>query len=155
MRNRITNLKKPLWFGFSIAPLAAPIAYAIWALLFWTDPTPKQEFSGFDAYAVSGWAIFFTCATLVSYIFSIIFGLPLITTLQRLNKLTFWRVVLFSVPLGAIAFTSCFMLLLALGATTEGNIWSDIVTFLWAGGALGLIVATVFCLLVGITGPSK
>ena len=148
-------LKRPLWIGFSLAPLAAPLLYALWALFFWTDPTPKQEFSGFDSYAISVWVFSFVLQTLTSYVISAVVGIPLILTLRRFNKLFFWWVVLLATLLGAIALVGVFFLVLAIADEFKGNIWFEILRFLGVGGAFGFSVATLFCLLVGIAVPSS
>jgi len=149
------SLKRPLWFGFSLAPLAAPLIYGVWALFFWTDPTPKQEFSGFDSYAISVWVFSFAFQTLMSYVITIAVGIPLISTLKRFNKLSFWWVVLPAVLLGAIVFVGIFFLALAIAEEFKGNFWFEIFRFSGVGGVFGFSVATVFCLLVGITVPSS
>ncbi|OGW29064.1 MAG: hypothetical protein A2X56_12090 [Nitrospirae bacterium GWC2_57_13] len=149
------NLKRPLWFGFSLAPLAAPLLFAIWALCFWTDPTPKQEFSGFDSYAISAWVFTFAVLTLTSYAMSFVIGTPLISTLRRFNKLSFWWVVLLAALLGAMAFVGVFFLVLAIAEEFKGTIWFELLRFMGVGGIFGFSVATLFCLLVGITDPSN
>lgn len=134
-----------------MAPLAAPLVYAVWALFFWTDPTPKQEFSGFDSYAISAWAFAFACIILFSYVVSIAFGIPLISVLRRFNKVSFWWVVLLAAPLGALALAGVFLSLLTLGAEVKGTMWSEMLLFSLVGGAFGSVVAAAFCMLVGIT----
>lgn len=145
------NIKRPLWIGFSFAPVAAPLLYVLWALFFWTDPTPKQEFSEFDSYALSVWVFSFVFHSLTSYVICLVIGIPLILTLRRFNKLSFWWVVLLATLLGAIAFVGVFFLVLAIAEEFRGNIWFEILRFMGFGGALGFSVATLFCLLVGIT----
>jgi hypothetical protein len=150
MPDSIVNTKRPLWFGFSLAPLAAPLLYSLWALLFWTDPTPKREFSGFDSHAVTAWIIFFLALTITSYFGSIVVGIPLIAVLRRRNRLTFWRVVLSAALIGAIAFAVGLYLLLPYAQEIKGPVWIGILQFSGFGAALSFAVAVVFCLLVGI-----
>jgi hypothetical protein len=129
------------------------MAYAvIWALFFCTDRTPKDEL-----YELGGpvSAILFACAIGLSYAASIVLGMPLISVLRRLNKVTFWWVVLPAALLGAIAITGCFFLLLAFGAIVKGETWRAMATFSLVGGALGAVVATTFCMLVGITSGGR
>jgi hypothetical protein len=137
------NIKRPLWIGFSLAPVAAPLLYVLWALFFWNDPTPKQEFSGFDSYAISVWVFSFVFHSLTSYVICLVIGIPLILTLWRFNKLSFWWVVLLATLLGAIAFVGVFFLVLAIAEEFRGNIWFEILRFMGFGGALGFSVATL------------
>jgi len=143
--------KRSLWLGFSIAPLGAPLAYGIWALFFFTDTTPKQEASEYQ-YWFFAMTVFFVPA---SYIASLATGIPLIFTLKRFNKISFWWVTLFAVPLGAVVLTICLFLMLTMGAVINGNIWFEILRFSGVGSALGFVVAAFFCLLVGITDSFK
>ena len=145
--NMIT--RRPLSFGLAIAPLATPIAYSIWVFFFFTDTTPKLEASGFGWDSIAGWAVFLTALTLLSYVASIMFGVPLIVALKRAQKFTFRRVVLFSAPLGAIAFLCVFGVMLATGLQVRGSMWPPILQFAGAGAAFGLAVGTSFCWLVG------
>ena len=88
-----------------------------------------------------------------SYVASFAAGLPLILALQHLKKLSFGWITLFAVPLGAVANAVYFVMLLALGATAKGSAFFETLRFSSVGGALGFIVAALFCLLVGISLP--
>jgi hypothetical protein len=156
------KFKRPIWLGFFVAPLTMPLVYAVWALFFWTDPTPKQEFSDFTSYAVSAWVFIFSVVVSTSYFISAILGIPLFIVLKRLNKISFLWFVLPAALLGAGIFAGIFLLLMAFGAELRGNAWSEIARFFLTGGALGSMVAASFCMIVGITlqssgqqGPSR
>ena len=134
-----------------MAPLGIPLVYAAWALLFWNDPTPKQEFSDFSSYAVSAWVFSFSIVLFTSYFVSAILGIPLFIVLKRLNKVSFWWLVLLAALLGAGIFAGIFLLTMTFGAELRGNVWYEMARFLMIGGALGSMVAASFCKIVGIT----
>lgn len=54
--------------------------------------------------------------TLLSYITSAVIGVSLIAILKKVNKVSFWRVVLLAIPPGAIALVDGLLLLPAFGA---------------------------------------
>lgn len=145
--------KRPLWFGLSIAPLIVPSLYIVWVLIFWTDPTVKQELSDYSSYAISAWVLAIIALTLTSYIASAAFGILLLAILKKINRVSFWWIVLSAVPLGAITLSGGFLLLLTFGAEFRGDILSDLLLFSLLGGVLGFTVATLFCGLVGMTMP--
>jgi hypothetical protein len=156
------KFKRPIWFGFFVAPLIIPLVYMVWALFFWNDPTPKQEFSDFTSYAVSAWVFVFSIVVSASYFVSAILGIPLFIVLKRLNKISFFWFVLLAALLGAGIFVGIFLLIMTFGAELRGNAWSEMARFLLTGGALGSMVAASFCMIVGITlessgqqGPSR
>lgn len=139
--------KRPLWVGFSLAPLGAPLAYLAWALFFFTDTTPKHE-------ATETFIPALLVFTLASYIASLVAGVPLVLILKRFKKLSFGWITVPAVLLGGAMFTTVFFLLLATGATIKGSVWREIALFFGVGGAYGFTVAAAFCVLVGITLPS-
>ena len=150
MPDRKMKLKKPLWFGLALAPLATPVLYAIWALLFWSDSTPKHDLSGFTSYAITAWMVVFAALTIFSYFISAVFGISLITILRRFNKLSFWWLVLPSTLFGAVAFVGVFFLLLTIADEFKGVMWLEILRFSSVGGVFGFSISALFCLLVGI-----
>jgi hypothetical protein len=142
-----------MWLGSFVAPLAAPILYG---MLFYTfsdftiDPQTYDEHS-LEALLVA-LVVFYIP---LSYITSFIVGMPLIYILKRFEKLSFWWVALSSIPLGIFIFTVFFALLLVLGATIKGNMWTELARFAGFGAIYGFIVAATFCLLAGITVPGR
>ncbi len=140
-------LKRSLWVGFSLAPLAAPAAYLMWALFFFTDPTPKHELT--EAF-IPVLLVF----TLASYVGSLITGIPLVFLLKRFEKLSFGWITVPAVLLGGAMFLTIFFLLLATDPAVKGKVWQVAARFFGVGGAHGFAVAAAFCVLVGITLPS-
>jgi hypothetical protein len=137
-------------FGFSLAPLAAPIGYAIWALFFFTDTTPKQELSGWDFYSATGWALALGSLTLLSYAASFIFGVPLIAVLKRTNRMSFWWIVLPASILGASTLLLVFAALMSTDGRIAGPLWVPLAQFAGTGFLFGLAVGVSFCILLGI-----
>lgn len=128
--------------GASLAPLAAPLVYEAFVLVFLPDLTPKQERTLAASFA------FYLIFTPAYYIASFSLGIPLIKVLRRLGKLTFWRVALLGMPLGAAAFAVFLLALLLYGATVE---WSGLPSCLGVGCVIGFSVAAVYCLIAGVT----
>lgn len=145
------KFKRPLWQGFSVAPLTIPVVYVAWALIFWKDPTPKQEFSDFTSYAVYAWVFGFSIVIFTSYSVSAIIGIPLSIMLKRLNKVSFWWMVLLAALIGAGISIVVFLLAMKISAEFRGNLLPEIARFFLIGGVLGSMVAVVFCRIVGIT----
>jgi hypothetical protein len=149
------DAKRSLKFGFMIAPLSVTITYITWALLFWTDLTPKQEFSDFNLNTLSAWALLIIALTLFSYLWSVVLGIPLVVLLRKINKLSFGWITLFSLPLGALALNISILLFLLVANDAEltGPIELIFLQITLIGCALGAIVAVSFCALVGIPLP--
>ena len=102
-------MKRSVWIGALFAPLSAPILYMVFVLIFVPDTTPKHERTVETALV----ALIFGFIPAI-YLLSFVFGAPLIYTLKRLKKLSFFWIVSFAAPLGAIAF-SCFIIVMSRG----------------------------------------
>ncbi len=144
--------KKRLILGAAIAPLSAPVLYVLFVMLFLPDHTPKQERT-WEA-ALQMLAFFFIPT---SYIISYFFGAPLIYILKRLKRLSFWPVLLISLPFGAAAIIGFLIVILMSSPVNYRDFkgWQDVAqsvsTGAIPGAILGLIIALTFCLISGIT----
>jgi len=137
-----TQIKGSPRLGALLAPLAAPLVYEAFVLVFLPDVTPKQERT------LAASMTFYLIFTPACYIASFGLGIPLIKVLRRLGKLTFRRVALMGIPLGVVAFAVFLLALLSFGATVE---WSGMPSCLGVGCVIGFSVATAYCLIAGVT----
>lgn len=134
-------MKRSIWLAYIVAPLSGPLLYGI-IVLFIPDFTNKKEFS-----AVA-WIVSLTFFTGISYIAWLIFGSSLIFILKKINKLTFWWVVVPGTVLYAVAL---YLLLFAImGVEIIDNKKIAIGSILFVGVGLGIIVSTLFCFLARI-----
>jgi hypothetical protein len=141
-------MKRSLWIGAFFAPLTAPILYVVFVMLFVPDSTPKHE-RNLEAALV---ALSFGLIP-ASYLVSFVFGAPLIYILRRFGKLSFLWVVSLAAPLGAVAISCLLIVIMAFGAEVhwEGLKWGEVISFLSTGAVLGIVIASGFCLMTGIT----
>ena len=145
-------MKRSIWLGATLAPLTAPIVYMVLVMLLVPDTSPKQERT---------WEVALVALTFVlipaSYFVSFVFGAPLIYVLGRLEKLSFWWVSMLAAPLGASALILLLLVAIAFGASVQWVRvgWEDVASFLGTGATLGVVIASAFCLLAGITMPSS
>jgi hypothetical protein len=145
-------LKRSIGLGSVAAPLVASLGY-IAVMTFLQDPTSKEEIT-LEAALVA--LVVFLLP--VSYLATLIFGLPLIHVLRRYQRLSFWWVVLPAAPLGAIAAVGVLSVLVAFfDATVQWDKfdWRDVLAFLGGGALYGFVIASVFCLFAGIATNSS
>ncbi len=146
----MTQGKRAFWRGAMIAPLSVPVVYGLWALFFWHDPTPKEEFSDFSSSTIFAWLFAMATLTLLSYIVTWMIGFPLIVTLKRLRRLSFQRVVISSAFISAAVFGVLLLPLLALSSKAPDEIWSLLTRVAGMGTIAGTLVSTTFCFSAGI-----
>lgn len=135
-------MKRSIWLGYAIAPITGPLLYGVIAL-FIPAITENKEFNLFTWFAST------TFFSLASYVACLIFGAPLISILRKYNKLSFLWVVLPGSILYAISLY--ITLFLIMGAEIIGNKFSVIGYTLLIGFGLGVVVISIFCVIVGIT----
>jgi hypothetical protein len=133
-----------LMFGLAISPLVVPIIY----------------FNG--EYFISGYTeqgpghveklFYMTLAiTYLSYIFSLLFGTPLVVLLHRFGKLTASNCLKWALVLGAIAGVA---LGVYVHTITLRDFWG-FALFAVAGGVCGLLVSIVFCAIARVPRASE
>lgn len=146
VQKRRKTVKHNRCLGAFLAPLAAPIVYMAFVLIFLPDDTPKHELT-WEAVIVAA-AFGFIPA---SYLVSFVFGAPLIYVLGRLEKLSFWWVTILAAPLGAISLVCILLVTVAFGVTVHWELvgWAEIASFLCTGAVLGVCIAVSYCLIVG------
>jgi len=149
MNSKRTDTSRPLWLGFIVAPLSAPLLYALWHAFFFVDASPKQEAS--EAYPLVMAFVFVPA----SYVASLAVGLPLVLVLRRAKILTFWSVASLALPLGAAAMTLAMLCMWLVSDQTKGNVWPFLAGSAGIGAILAFAVAAVFCWVVGIPGRSR
>ena len=135
-------MKRSLWLGYAIAPITGPLLYGVIAL-FLPEVTENKEFNVFT------WFASITFFSLVSYVVCLIFGAPLISILKKYNRLSFLWLVLPGSTLYAISlYITLFHI---MGGEIIGNKLSVIGYTLLIGFGLGIVVTSVFSVIVGIT----
>ena len=138
-----SKMKRPLWLGLLLAPLTSPVIYYAGMLLF-TDPQIESGDLITIFFVVSIYAL------PVSYLGSIVLGIPYVLLLKAKNHLDFWWCSLGAIPLGALAYV---VLMLAISSTQSIDI--VLLENLWifsVGGAMGFGIASTFCAITGIIG---
>ena len=137
-------MKRPLWLGLLFAPLAAPVLYYIGVLVFSSTPieSAKDVFTGFLFVLVF--------AAPVSYVASLLLGVPFVMLLRFKGRLNFWWCSLGGVLLGIVAFLLFIVAVSGMPILTEVRLL-EVAWFVGAGGALGFGVASTFCAITGIT----
>lgn len=136
--------KRPIWLGALLAPLAAPVIYYVGVLIFSRAPIEGVK----DI--LTGLLIVFVFAAPVSYLASLILGVPFVMLLKAKDRLSFWWCSLGGIPLGAVSFVLFLVAVSGMPILTEVRLW-EIAWFIGAGGALGFGVASTFCTITGIT----
>ena len=137
-------MNKRIILGVVIAPLAAPITYYIGVLIF--SDGKVQSINDF----FGGLMLISVFALPVSYIASIVLGLPAVYFLKKYNYLCLPNLVLTALGLGTLV-----LLLFALvSAGTNSNV--EILNFesFWfilSGGGMAASVAIAFWYISGIT----
>ena len=135
-------MKRSIWLGYAIAPITAPLLYGVIAL-FLPGVTENKEFNAFT------WFASITFFSLVSYVACLIFGAPLISILKKYNKLSFLWLVL---PSSMLYATSLYITLFhIMEGEIIGNKLSVIGYTLLIGFGLGIVVTSLFSVIVGIT----
>jgi len=140
-------VKKSPRIGFLLAPLATPVASALWILFVGADPAQKD--SHWITESVTAWVGVLGSAALFSYAASVLLGVPLILVLRRVDRLSFWTVVSAAAPLGAVALLAVFF---GTGGYFETHVWPSSGKLAGGGAMLGIFVAASYCWLVGIGG---
>jgi hypothetical protein len=135
-------IKRSLWSAYAISSPAGPLLHFI-IFLCLPEKTHYKESTPVT------WAVSLRFFTVVSYIACLVFGGPLIALLKRLNKLTFWRVVLPGSMLYALAVYLTLFVILG-GEIIGKNKFLVIARTLLAGFGLGVVVTTLFCFLAKI-----
>jgi hypothetical protein len=127
--------------GLLLAPLTTPVVFALWAAYVGEDPTGKETPS------VIQWVLVLGGVTLFSYVASVLFGVPLIHALRRLNKLAIWTVVPAAALAGAVALVAAISI---TGGYFTDPVWGPLAQLAAAGALLGTCVAASYCWLAGI-----
>jgi len=130
--------------GLLLAPLTAPVACAIYVLIIGEDPRNKD--SQWDATA---WIVVMGAVTVFYYLASIFLGVPLIRVLRRLDRLSFWPLVIGAAFLGAIVLIA---VILGTGGYVTGPVWMPLAELGGAGAFLGAIIAMSYGWLAGVGG---
>ena len=129
-----------------IAPLVTPVLYIIGVYLFSRDvPAGIKD-------VLSALLFVSAFALPISYVCTIVIGLPVLIWLKNNNALTVTTLTSTGLIAGGIVFTG-FVVLLA-GFDTEILEFPQIAWYLAAGGAMGGGVAYTFSKLAGITSNS-
>jgi hypothetical protein len=130
--------------GLLLAPLVIPVALTVSVALLGDDPTQKDSLSFSDP--IMRWVLVLGTVTLFSYLATILFGVPLVRVLRRLDRLSFWLVVPAGAFFGAIAPA---IVIFSTGGYIVGPIWGSIAKLAVGGAVLGVLVSTSYCWLAG------
>ncbi|MEJ2608659.1 MAG: hypothetical protein P8179_00935 [Candidatus Thiodiazotropha sp.] len=136
--------KSPI-IGLIIAPFAGAVAYMLLVFIFGEDNTPKQDYTGLQAWPI--YFAMFIATTLLCYLVSILAGIPLVSYLKRYGKLNFWIMLLVSTPMGAVSLS----LVIYLLVHNEKHILIPLLIFMGYGAVMGAVVSVTYCWLAGIT----
>ena len=136
-------------FAVTVAPLAAPIVFMALGFIFGEDNTPKQEFSGPASWPY--YPFIFLIVSMLSYFSTIIFGIPLVSLLKRIDKHSLWPILLCSLPIGAITYT---IFVYFLGQD-ETELLIPLLIFASFGAVSAAAVSFTYCWFVGITKRGK
>lgn len=138
------EMNKRIILGVLIAPLAAPITYWIGVIIF--SISKVQSFNDL----IGSLLLISAFALPVSYIASILLGLPAVFLLKKHNYLSLPNLVLTALVLGTLVL----LLFAAISAGTNSNVEILNLESLWfilAGGGMAASVAILFWYISGIT----
>ena len=142
-RVRLHEVQRPLWLGTLFAPLAAPIAYSIGTVVSSGDSSLKIGDVGVVI-------IFcFAIATPVSYLGSVLLGLPLALILKSRRALSFRNCLISGIGAGGLTFIA-FCIATAGPFAQDYPQLSDLSMWFVVGAGLGASVAIAFALIIGI-----
>ena len=141
-------MKKRTALGIVFAPLAAPLCYYFGVLVL-----SSKEIESFGHF-ISGLLITSVFALPVSYLASIIFGLPAVYLLRKYNRLNIWNLTLSATVLGALIFFT-FILVGTEYAKVDIILNPELIWFMLSGGAMASSVAISFWYISGISTESE
>ena len=133
-------MKRPLWVGVLLAPLAVPLVTYTWTSIIYSELGLSFNFSlGSDG------AFLIASVTAVSYALTILIGVPILLSLRRVDRLSFLWVEL------SFAMVAAIVMLMMLLYIETGFSWQVLLYSLKVGVPLGCIVGAVLCWVTGIT----
>jgi hypothetical protein len=135
-----TQYKRPIWLGFLIAPLAAPLAFIVVLAAYDAASGGIEDIIRF----LKGTVIFFIIGVPISYGAMLVLGLPYVLWLKRLGRFTSNYICLGAIVSGAITFTAYW--------AGGRNLPQPLVYYSLLGSLLGLVSGLVF---VATVGPNK
>jgi hypothetical protein len=132
--------KRSILLGAFIAPLGAPIAFLMYAL---ASALAREGLPGLKDWPVAV-VFYFFFGLPIAYAAMLALGLPYVTWLRRISRLTWLTVCAGAVATGALALPAG---LLLIGGGSQFNLAS-----LMVGGFIGLVCGVLFCV---VTGPNN
>ena len=138
-------MNKQSLIGVLVAPLVAPILYQICLMIFKYDSIPDL-----NTLITNAFIPLLVISLPISYGAMLLLGLPLIWFLKRINYINFYSVTTCAAILGATIMWAVYG---SISLSNDG--WSIIFWYPVLGSFLGFSVATVFCLIAGITKRSE
>jgi len=142
-------MRKSPKIGLIIAPLVGAFVYMLLGFIFGEDNTPKNDYTGLQAWPF--YVMMYTAVAILCYLVSIFIGMPLLSYLKRRGKLEFWKIILISIPIGALSITTPIYLLVR----DETIIFIPLLFFAAYGAVTGVAVSLTYCWLAGITRHSS
>ena len=133
--------------GLIISPLVGAFVYMLFSFIFGEDTTPKKDFTGLQAWPA--YAMMYIAVAIICYLVSIFIGVPLLSYLKRQGKLELWRIILISIPIGALSIAIPIYLLVR----NETIIFIPLLSFAAYGAVTGVAVSFTYCWFAGITRP--
>ena len=94
------------------------------------------------------WLLVIGSNLLISYLATIIIGMPVFYVLERISQLNLWSLSLCGIVFGAVLLT----LLASMTYNLDG---SDLALLIFWGGCFGLLVALPFGLIAGVKARNK
>jgi len=146
-----SRLKRSIWPGILIAPLAAPILFYLgYLIVASTQTNPGEVFGGLFVSAF----IIFSFATPVSYVAFLVLGAPYIFWLKSKDQLKLWPCSLGGAVFGSVVFTLFWLVTLVGTPMFPEPLYWQLVCALGIGAVLGVGVAVSFCALTGLSTES-